>query len=161
MTGSISLEAQNRSDFERVKSNRKYGVIYSGPCTFDDLAALKPFHLARQSRRYKPDSEKLAALADKLPAYTMIVFLGTWCTDSYELIPKLYRILNETNYPYDALQLYALDRNKAGKGGEEKPYHITRVPTIILLQDGAEKGRITETVTKDLETDLLRIIEAG
>ncbi len=159
IAGSSPLFAQQQPGFEVVKSDNKGEVIYKGPCTFEDLAKVKAFDLNRKSDKYKPDAAATAALADKLGDYQVIVFLGTWCEDSHKLIPELYRILKEANYPMEDLQLYALDRQKQGRNGEEKAYNITNVPTIILVKDGAEKGRITEIVEKSIESDLLKIIE--
>lgn len=159
IAGSNPLWSQNQSGFETVKSENKDEVIYKGPCTFEDIAEVKIFDLEKKAGQYKADPQKIEVLADKLGDYQMVIFLGTWCEDSHRLIPELYRVLKDTDYPMEELQLYALDRQKHGKDGEEKAYGITNVPTIILLKDGAEKGRITETVAKSIESDLLQIIE--
>jgi thiol-disulfide isomerase/thioredoxin len=159
MLAAGSLQAQAQSDFEIVKSDNKEEVIYKGACTFEDIAGVKAFDLARKSEKYKPDAAATGALRSKLVDYQMVIFLGTWCEDSHKLIPELYRVLQSANYPLDELQLYALDRDKKGKNGEELPYHITNVPTIILLKDNKEIGRITEIVEKSIESDLLKIVE--
>lgn len=154
------IHAQNRSGFETVPSDNKGEVIYKGPVTFKDIADVKAFRLEKKADQYKPDPELLQRLAARLKDYQMIVFLGTWCEDSHKLIPELYQVLQLTQYPSGTqLQLYALDRSKQGRDGEEKQYQITNVPTIILLQDGKEKGRITEVVDKSIESDLLKIVE--
>jgi hypothetical protein len=59
----------------------------------------------------------------------------------------------------EQMQIFALDRDKKGRNEEEKQYKITNVPTVIVLQDGNEKGRITETVKQNVESDLLEIIK--
>ncbi|WP_118949819.1 thioredoxin domain-containing protein [Taibaiella helva] len=160
IAGAAGARAQNKSDFEMVKSDNKDEVIYKGPLTFDDIREVKAFHLEKNAARYDPNPQELALLTDKLKEYQLVVFLGTWCEDSHKLIPELYKVLTATNYPSDRqLQLYALDRSKKGREGEEQPYQITNVPTIILLKEGKEKGRITEIVEKSIEGDLLRIIE--
>ena len=111
-----------------------------------------------QSENYKPDESKIESLSEELNKYQLIVFLGTWCEDSHRLIPQLYRVLTDTGYPLEQMEIFALDRDKKGKNGVEKQYNITNVPTIILLQDGREKGRITETVKQNVESDLWEII---
>lgn len=159
LAAGASLQAQVQSDYEIVKSDNKEEVIYKGACTFEDIAGVKAFDLVRKSEKYKPDAAATEALLGKLGDYQMVIFLGTWCEDSHKLIPELYRVLQNTNYQLDELQLYALDRDKKGKNSEELPYHITNVPTIILLKDNKEIGRITETVEKSIESDLLKIVE--
>lgn len=157
--GSIMLHAQYQSDFEEVKSSNEAEVIYKGSCTFDDVEKVPAFKLTEQSESYKPDEEKIESLSEELNKYQLIVFLGTWCEDSHRLIPQLYRVLTDTGYPLDQMQIFALDRDKKGRNGEEKQYKITNVPTIIVLQDGNERGRITETVKQNVESDLLEIIK--
>jgi len=41
---------------------------------------------------------------------------------------------------------------------ETKLYNISRVPTIIVMHQFREVGRITESVTSSIEEDLLSII---
>jgi thiol-disulfide isomerase/thioredoxin len=159
--GSIMLHAQYQSDFEEVKSTNDAEVIYKGSCTFDDIEKVPAFKLTEQSENYNPDESKIESLSEELNKYQIIVFLGTWCEDSHRLIPQLYRILTDTGYPLEQLQIFALDRDKKGRNGEEKQYNITNVPTVIVLQDGKEKGRITETVKKNVESDLLEITKSN
>lgn len=155
------LHAQYQSDFEEVKSTNDAEVIYKGSCTFDDIEKVPAFKLTEQSENYNPDESKIESLSEELNKYQIIVFLGTWCEDSHRLIPQLYRILTDTGYPLEQLQIFALDRDKKGRNGEEKQYNITNVPTVIVLQDGKEKGRITETVKKNVESDLLEITKSN
>jgi thiol-disulfide isomerase/thioredoxin len=157
--GSIMSHAQYQSDFEEVKSANDAEVIYKGSCTFDDVEKVPAFKLVEQAESYKPDEEKIEALSEELNKYQLIVFLGTWCEDSHRLIPQLYRVLTDIGYPMEQMQIFALDRDKKGRNEEEKQYKITNVPTVIVLQDGNEKGRITETVKQNVESDLLEIIK--
>lgn len=157
--GSIMLHAQYQSDFEEVRSANEAEVIYKGSCTFDDIEKVPAFKLTEQSENYNPDESKIESLSEELNKYKLIVFLGTWCEDSHRLVPQLYRVLTDSGYPLEQLQIFALDRDKKGRNGEEKQYNITNVPTVIVLQDGNEKGRITETVKKNVESDLLEIMK--
>lgn len=159
MAAGAALNAQGRSDYETVQSDKAGEVIYKGSCTFADLEKVPGFDLLHRAQTYKADTRKITALTTTLKDDELIVFLGTWCEDSHRLIPELLRVLQDTGYPLEAVQMYALDRAKTGKDGEEKEYNITNVPTIIVLRDGEEIGRITETVHKSIESDLLRILE--
>lgn len=156
---SPALSAQSNETFETVPGEKPGEVIYRGPCTFSDLEKVPAFDLVNKAAAYQPDPRKIKALAAALPGYQLVVFLGTWCEDSHRLIPQLYRVLQDAGYPPESVQLYALDRAKAGRDGEEKEFNISLVPTIILLEDGSEAGRITETVQKNIETDLLGLME--
>ncbi len=107
---------------------------------------------------YMADKDAVRILSNKLKEYSLIVFLGTWCGDSHELIPKLEKVLMMAGYPQQLLTLYAVDRTKETKDGANKKFDITNVPTIIVMKDGKEKGRITETVQRSIEEDLVAII---
>ena len=84
--------------------------------------------------------------------------MGTWCDDSHYLIPKLEKVLQEIDFPKSQIILYGVDRKKNVKTGENKKYVITNVPTIIVLKDGVEKGRITESTKISIEVDLTGIV---
>jgi len=134
-------------------------VIFNGKITFTDLDNEPTFTWLKTGREeYKPNEEKLDYLRLHLKEYAMVVFLGTWCDDSHELIPKLEKLLQMTVYPTDRLTMYGTDRAKKTKNGEHKQYDVTLVPTIILISNGKEAGRITESVEKSIEADLAAII---
>lgn len=154
----MSIYAQNHSDFDTVPSEDKTEVIYKGQCTFEDISKVTAFHLAEKAAAYKPVTEAMAVLKQELKNYQLTIFLGTWCEDSHYLIPQLYKVLEESGYPLDALTVYAVDRDKKAKNKEEVTFAITNVPTIIVMQQGKETGRITETVKKSIEQDLSDII---
>lgn len=158
LLGTIVLHAQYNSDYDVVKSATEGEVIWKGDCTFEDIEKVPAFRLTEQSKAYIPDQTIMPALAEALHKYDIVIFLGTWCEDSHRLIPQLYRVLEDCGYPLLNLRIFALDRDKKGKNGEEIPYHITNVPTIIILQHGEEKGRITETVKDTIEGDLAGIV---
>lgn len=156
--GSAGMYAQNHSDFDIIASEDKNEIIYKGQCTFEDIEKVPAFHLSEQAAAYQPAGPALESLQKDLKNYQLIIFLGTWCEDSHYLIPKLYKVLQASGYPSDMLTLYAADRSKKTKNHEEATFSITNVPTIIVMQNGRETGRITETVKKSIEQDLLDII---
>jgi thiol-disulfide isomerase/thioredoxin len=156
---SMQATAQNKA-YDISQDPKGDGLIFNGPITFADLNGEHSFAWLKSGYDgYQPDKAGLAYLAGTLGDYTMVVFLGTWCDDSHELVPKLERVLDMTHYPATALTMYGVDRDKATKGGEHKRYDITLVPTIILYRNGKEAGRITESVQKSIEADLADIIQ--
>lgn len=156
--GSTGMYAQNHSDFDIIASEDKNEIIYKGQCTFEDIEKVPAFQLSQKAAAYQPDNTVLKVLQTDLRNYQLIIFLGTWCEDSHYLVPQLYKVLQASGYPSDMLTLYAADRSKKTKNHEEATFAITNVPTIILMQNGQERGRITETVKKSIEQDLLDII---
>jgi thiol-disulfide isomerase/thioredoxin len=83
--------------------------------------------------------------------------MGSWCEDSRREIPKFYKILDETKFDVNYLQLIAVDRSKK-YDNYEKDLTIFRVPTIIFYKNGKEIGRFVEYPRETIEKDFLKII---
>jgi thiol-disulfide isomerase/thioredoxin len=148
-----------RKDIDVSKDSTTGFLIFNGTLTVDDLLNEPSFDWMKKGMdEYTPNQEYIKYLQQVLPQYQMAVFLGTWCDDSHYLVPKLMKVLQATGFPTANLTMYGVDRKKNTKSGDNTKYGITNVPTIILLKDGVEKGRITETVKLNIETDLTNIV---
>jgi len=155
MTSANAAFAQG--GYEKVTDRETGSPMYRGDVTFDDLSHFE--WLGSGYGSYQPGSEAIAFLKQQLPAFQMLVFLGTWCEDSHILVPQLQKILSAASYPLAQAHLIAVDRAKTSPGGLEQQYHITNVPTIILLRDGVEQGRIVESVQQPLEQELVQLVQ--
>lgn len=156
---SIPAMAQTKT-YDVVKDPKEGGWIFDGLLTFADLNGEPTFGWMKTgSDAYAPEEKYIAALRKSLKEYTIIAFLGTWCDDSHNLIPKLEKVLSASGFPPNQLTMYGIDREKKSKTGEEKKYDIKFAPTILLLKNGKEAGRITETVQKSVEADMAAIVE--
>lgn len=104
-----------------------------------------------------------AAATDRLnqyltPNHEFLVFGGTWCGDTKNLLPKFYKIL-DTLAAQPKVTLVLVDMNKQSGTDLEEQYKIEYVPTFIILKDGKEVGRVVEsTKSPNLETDLAEIL---
>jgi thiol-disulfide isomerase/thioredoxin len=85
-----------------------------------------------------------------------LVFFGSWCSDSWREIPAFLKVAD--NAGIDSIRFYGLDRSKKSPGGFEEPFDITLVPTLILLSDGKEVGRIEERPAGGMEDDMLFLL---
>lgn len=108
---------------------------------------------------YEPDKLVIDSMMSLPSDYKVLVFGGIWCDDTKNLLPKLYKCSDQVNISRADISLYLLDEQKHSPQGLEKQYNITSVPTFIVMQNGAEKGRITEAVRSSLEKDLLHIMK--
>lgn len=154
MLVNLTTRAQN-TQYDISKDPKNGEVTFKGPLTFDELDKEATFTWLKQGTdEYKPDERYTGLLKEKLQNCNMVVFLGTWCDDSHYLVPKFRKLLREIGFQESKITMYGVDREKTTKGGEERKYNITLVPTIIVFENGKEMGRITETVQKGLEADL-------
>ena len=78
--------------------------------------------------------------------FKMIVFGGTWCEDTQNLLPLFYKLIDQSKYPQRKTTLVGVDRQKqSGDDGLSAKYKITNVPAFIVLKnDGTEAGRVIE-----------------
>lgn len=94
---------------------------------------------------YNPAAAYKAALtAAASRNVKLIVFGGTWCEDSHFILPKFFKLQEQANFPDAAVSFFAVDRNKKTIGGITEALGITNVPTIIVMKDGKEVGRVVE-----------------
>ncbi|CAM1342628.1 thioredoxin family protein [Tenacibaculum amylolyticum] len=108
---------------------------------------------------YETDKNAIKKLQPLLKDVTIKAFMGTWCGDSKREVPNFYKILDETNFNQDNLELVTVNRQKTAKG-LEKGFDVVRVPTFIFYKDGKEIGRFVEHTVNGatLEHDLLQIV---
>ena len=156
----ICMSAYAQPSYEKFKDTNTGDLIYKGYVTFDDLQKEQAFTWFKNGAdNYTPNEDAVKDLKKSLPAYDLVVLMGTWCDDSHIIIPKLYKTLLGTGYPVHNVTMYGLDREKKGANKEEEQYKVFKVPTIIILSNGKEIGRITETTQVSVEADLLKMVD--
>lgn len=108
--------------------------------------------------QYTPSVDAVTKLQNSITAENeIIVFGGTWCGDTQNLLPKFYKVMDGIK-PTPKTTLVLVDRDKKSGEGIEKQYKIERVPTFIVLKNGVEVGRVVESVENSIEADLAAII---
>ena len=136
------------------------GLVMKGLLNFNLLRNEPTFDWYKKGyESYTPAKTDIAFLTNELNKYTMVIFIGTWCGDSKDMIPVLDKVLSAAHPEMEKIVIYGVDRSKTAGNGMEKTYHITLVPTVILFDGTKEIGRITETVRKSVEGDLVGIIK--
>ena len=106
-------------------------------------------------QNYHPNAAATEALRKTASTIQLLVFMGTWCEDSHFIIPKLFTLLDASGFPTDRVSLIGVDRSKKTLSHLTEAFAITNVPTIIVLKNGKELGRVVEygksgTFDKDL-----------
>jgi dipeptidyl aminopeptidase/acylaminoacyl peptidase len=120
---------------------------------------------------YVPDETILGELGGRLDGISIVVVLGTWCSDSHEQVPRLWKVLDAIGFPNESLRTFAVERAKAAADsalGQELVdwsrsvrdyFAIKAVESIIVYRGGAELGRVVEAPAKSIEADLLEILK--
>ena len=152
-------EIITRIPFETLVTSKKdadgYLVGIANKFDFQD-AAYKEWFDSRYEE-YTTDKQVISEISKHIHQLTIKVFMGTWCGDSRREIPRFYKILDETKFDVNYLQLIAVDRSKK-YDNYEKDLDIFRVPTIIFFKNGKEIGRFVEYPRETIEKDFLKIV---
>jgi thiol-disulfide isomerase/thioredoxin len=108
-------------------------------------------------QRYSPQSTILDSIRGRIDSLSVIVFLGTWCSDTHRELPRFLKIIETENIPISILELHALNHKK--QSGDVLPvaFGIRYVPTFIFIKNGKEIGRIVEMPKMSLEEDIVEI----
>jgi len=101
------------------------------------------WYAANQKSYTKPDTTIIGKLKrDSTVKY--IIFGGTWCDDTRVILPKFFILQEKAGISDNRITLFGVDRQKQTIGNITSAMNITNVPTIIVMKDGKEIGRVIE-----------------
>lgn len=127
-----------------VSTDGTYKIL-KGLITRDILendTAFRWFHTNQSG--YTPDAETVSILKARGPQVQFMVFGGTWCEDTRDLLPKFFMLLDAAGYTNDQVTIVAVDHQKKSIDRLPEDMHLTNTPTFIVLKDGKEVGRVVE-----------------
>lgn len=107
---------------------------------------------------YEVDPATLESLKPLLENVKIKIFMGTWCGDSQDQTPVLYKILDSSDFNFDNLLLVTVNKNKKTPDSLEVGLDIERVPTFIFYKEEKEIGRFVEYPRESVEADMLKIV---
>ena len=93
---------------------------------------------------YAPAADIISTMKAASGNKQLVVFGGTWCEDTQFILPKFFKLQEQSTFPDAAISFFAVDRNKKTIGGIADAFKIINVPTIIVMIDGKEIGRVVE-----------------
>lgn len=110
---------------------------------------------------YKLNSEVVNNIKPLLKEVNIKAFMGTWCEDSQLQTPVFYKILDNTGFNYENLELVTVNRDKVTPDNLQEGFNIEYVPTFIFYKDGNELGRFVEYPIETVEEDILKILSGA
>ena len=141
LSGSVAM-AQNQFQVlvERPNEKSLKGII-SREVLLDDTS----FHwYAENLKGYTPNALAVEGLQKNKDSIQLLVFMGTWCDDSHFIIPKFYILTDAAGFPQDRITLIGVDRSKRTFSNLADALNIKNVPTIMVMKNGKEVGRVVE-----------------
>jgi thiol-disulfide isomerase/thioredoxin len=133
----------SKGDFTIVKDSAD--KVLKGYITRNVLENDTAFKWFSENIKYgTADSAAVDAFKKNAANFNVVVFGGTWCHDTQNLLPVFYRLVDKSGYPESKITIVAVDRAKTAPNNLHKTYNVTNVPTFIVLREGKEIGRVVE-----------------
>jgi len=111
---------------------------------------------------YAPYPNAVTQLRKNADSLQLLVFMGTWCEDSHFVIPRFFSLIDKSGFPKDRITLIGVDREKKTLSHLSEALGITNVPTIVVMKQGKELGRVIEYGHDGLfDKELGEILEKG
>lgn len=112
---------------------------------------------------FQPPAAKIEDISrlEKQNSATFLIIGGSWCQDTKINLPRIMKILRLASVSSGDVHLYGVDRHKREPSGTAKRWHISRIPTVIILSHGRELGRIVEHPKISWEDDILNVLSGG
>ena len=119
--------------------------IIKGFMSKRDLATDTAFSwFAVNQQGYVPDQKALQAFRSQKDSINIIAFGGTWCGDTKTVLPKFFMLADAAGLSPDRITLLGVDRSKKTIQHLTEIFNVTHVPTIIVMKNGKELGRVVE-----------------
>lgn len=129
----------------QVLPDKNGDSLYKGLISREALESDTSFKwYAENLKGYIPNASAVAGLNKNADSIQLITFMGTWCSDSHFVIPKFFSLTDAAGFPKDRITLIAVDREKKTISHLAEAMNITNVPTIIVMKNGKEVGRVIE-----------------
>ena len=110
-----------------------------------DLATDTAFSwFAANQQGYVPDQKALQAFRSQKDSINIIAFGGTWCGDTKVVLPKFFMLADAAGLSPDRITVLGVDRSKKTIQHLTEIFNVTHVPTIIVMKNGKELGRVVE-----------------
>ena len=92
----------------------------------------------------KANAAAVTAFQKNKDKFQLIVFAGTWCEDTHNLLPSFYRLVDQGGIADKNITLVGVDREKTALYNLHTLFNVTMTPTFIVMKDGKEIGRVSE-----------------
>ena len=139
----IQFNGFSQGQYEVLK-DRNGDRILKGIISRDILSKDTSYKWYTQNQKPYSGGKEVAFFEKNKDSIQLVIFLGTWCEDSQVIIPKLFPFLDAAGFSNDRVTLIGVDRNKKSISHLTDAFNVINVPTIIVMKEGKELGRVVE-----------------
>ena len=133
-----------QTQYEVIKDHNGEKIL-KGIISRDILANDSSFKWYKQNLKSYPAGKETAVTFGKhKDSIQLVIFLVTWCEDSHDIIQKLFPFLDAAGFSNDHVTLIGVDRNKKTISHLTDAFNIINVPSVIVMKEGKELGRVVE-----------------
>ena len=142
----LSIACYSQTQYQVIgDSNHPETKILKGIITKDLIKNDTAFKwYATNQKSYATPDSAIVAVLKKDSAVKYIVFGGTWCDDTRVILPKFFLLQEKAGIADSRITFFGVDRKKETVGNITSAMNITNVPTIIVMKNGKEIGRVVE-----------------
>jgi len=141
----LLCEVASSQDQFAVSTDKNGSKVLKGILTREALEKDTAFKWFSENQKgYTPNSLALSALKQYKDSIRIIAFMGTWCEDSHVILPKFFSLLDATSFSKDRVSILGTDRDKKTLGHLSESLNVMHVPTLIVMKNGKELGRVVE-----------------
>src|SRR6185503_17322335 len=128
-----------------ISPDKNGGKVFKGIISREILESDTSFKWYWDNKKgYTPNAVALSGLKKQADSIQLLTFMGTWCEDSHFIIPKFFSLLDAAGFPAERVTLIGVDRQKKTLSHLAEALNVKNVPTIIVLKNGKEVGRVVE-----------------
>ena len=114
---------------------------------------------AENKKGYTPYASALKVAQTNKDSVQFLVFGGTWCSDTRFILPKFFTLVDAAGFSPNRVTMIGVDRSKKTVHNLSEAFNVLNVPTIIVLKNGREVGRVVEYGTSGMfDKDLGEIL---
>ncbi len=99
---------------------------------------------AANQKAYQPETAILNDMETAKDKFQFVIFGGTWCEDTQFILPKFFKLQEQAGVADNRISFFGVNREKQTLGNLAAAFKIINVPTIIVMKDGQEVGRVVE-----------------
>jgi thiol-disulfide isomerase/thioredoxin len=145
-----------------ISKDAEGNKVVKGFLTKKDLVTDSAFTwFAQNQQGYTPDQKALQTLKANKDSINIIAFGGTWCSDTKFILPKFFMLADAAGLSQDRVTVLGVDHNKKTIQHLSEAFGIENVPTLIVMKNGKEIGRVVEYGKKGMFDRELGEIIAG
>ena len=134
-----------QSNFFETSTEKDGTKILKGLLQRSDIEQDPSFRWFSQNMKLgQVNAAAVTAFQKNAVKFHVIVFAGTWCEDTHNVLPSFYRLVDKSGYPDSSITLIGVDRAKTTLFSLHTALNVTMTPTFIVLKDGKEIGRVSE-----------------